>query len=171
LGIASIAAILFFSMLMVESYAENKFSKLVYRSIRALAPAKVMAFADKTIDALELFRHDKNIIFKTLLFSISLHTWLGVNLLIVGKCVNENAIGLTDYLLTTQVGNMISAFPITPGGAGVRDIGSAMILQTLGASPGMAGVIPIFMTLIIIGWRLLGCVFFGFSNFIPKEID
>jgi uncharacterized protein (TIRG00374 family) len=172
LGIGSISGVLIFFLLLMQSFKKGgKKPGKIYEWIRSKLPHKIFILIDRLIAALVLYRNNRVVIVKTLLLSICIHLSLGVNLFLVGWCVGESIIRLRDYILATQIGNLIGVLPITPGGVGLRDISTAMILKTQGALPEMAGVIPIVMTLIIIFWRLIGCGFFIFSNFPKSEIS
>ena len=172
LGIGSISGVLIFFLLLMQSFKKGgKKPGKIYEWIRSKLPPKIFLLVDRLIAALALYRNNRVVIVKTLLLSICIHLSLGVNLFLVGWCVGENIIRLRDYILATQIGNLIGVLPITPGGVGLRDISTALILKTQGALPEMAGVIPIVMTLIIIFWRLIGCGFFIFSNFSKSEIS
>jgi len=168
LGLGSIFGVLTFFLLLLQSYKKIKFTGKLYGWVHSKLPQKLLLLVDRLIVAIDLYQNNVKVILKTILLSMLIHIWLGANLFLVGRCVGESIMNLRDYMLASQVGNLIAVLPITPGGVGTRDIGAAIILKTLGAIPEMAGVIPIIMTLIIIFWRLVGGGFFIFSNF-PKS--
>jgi len=66
-----------------------------------------------------------------------------------------------DYLLTAQVANTVAAIPLTPGGVGTRDVVAKEYFLALGAEPTeKVGSIPVIMTMVMVGWGLVGAVIF-----------
>lgn len=170
LGLVSIFGILIFFLLLEKSHRKSKVIGMIYKFLFRKSPKKILSFIDRIIDALELYRNSKKTILKALLLSILIHIGGGVNLFVIGRSVGEIIVNFSDYMLISQVGNLIALLPITPGGVGIRDIGAAVIMKMLGALPEMAGVIPIILTLIIIFWRLVGCGFFIVSDFSKSKV-
>ena len=61
-----------------------------------------------------------------------------------------------EFLLATQVSNLIGAIPLTPGGLGGRDLCMSMLLEATGTPAELAGAIPVIVTAILIFWSTCG---------------
>jgi uncharacterized protein (TIRG00374 family) len=168
-GFLSILIVIVFFLVFLKSYKNYFYSWIVYKWVTSKLPQKISTLINRIVDAFDLFKNNIKIIFKAILFSILVHIWLGANLFFVGKCVDEKMLKFSEYLLATQVSNLIAIIPITPGGIGIRDIGTASLLKIFGALPQMAGIITILMTFIIVFWRFVGCGFFIVCNLSNKD--
>jgi hypothetical protein len=170
-GFGSFIGVLIFFLLLLQSYSKDSFAGKLFEWGHSKIPKKIVSIVDRLIAALNLFRNNSKAISKTLLLSIFNHFWLSANLFLIGCCVGEHIMQLGDYILATQFGNLIAVFPITPGGIGIRDAGSALVFRAFGSQAAKAGIIPVIMTLIILFWRLTGGVFFIFTNFSESKVN
>ncbi|UCG07152.1 MAG: flippase-like domain-containing protein [Desulfobacterales bacterium] len=163
-GLGCLLGGLLFFLLLLQSYRKNSSAGRLFEWVHSKIPKKIIPIVDRLTAAINLYRNNLNVILKTLFLSVLNHFWMSTNLFLIGWCVGEHIMQLGDYILATQVGNLIAVLPITPGGIGTRDAGSALIFQALGSQMTKAGVIPVMMTFVILFWRLVGGWFFIFSK-------
>jgi uncharacterized protein (TIRG00374 family) len=170
-GFGSFMGALIFFLLVFQSYRKNSFAGKLFEWGHRKIPKKIASIVDRLTTALNLFRKNSKVMFKTLSLSIFNHFWLSANLFLIGYCVGEHIMQFGDYILATQFGNLIAVFPITPGGIGLRDASSALVFQAFGSQTAKAGTIPVIMTLIILFWRLVGGFFFIITNFSESKVN
>lgn len=124
-------------------------------------PHSVNAILNRFITALELYRSHRHVIAKAVGLALLVHTFLAVDLFIVGRALGEHGLGFQHYFITTQVANAVGGIPVTPGGVGTRDKTAATFFQAFGAAPAnTVGSIPVTMSLIIMFWSLVGALVF-----------
>lgn len=78
---------------------------------------------------------------------------------------SESSVNFVSCLLAIQLANLASAVPITPGGIGNRDIVLSLLLVLSGATQEVAGAVPLTVTLLLIGWSLIGGLVFAVEKF------
>ena len=69
-----------------------------------------------------------------------------------------------NFFLSTQVANAVGAIPLTPAGIGSRDFALKLFLESGGADSAKAGIIPVFYTIVLSFWSLIGGIFYIFIN-------
>lgn len=123
--------------------------------------AKLVDIFRRLIQAMELYRGRRAATAKALLLAVAAHSLLGLGLYVAGRGIRESGLRPRDYLLTAQVANTVAAIPLTPGGVGTRDVVAKEYFLALGAAPvEKVGSIPIIMTMVMVGWGLVGAVVF-----------
>ncbi len=122
-------------------------------------PGFVVRLCQRIDAALTLYQHQKRALGAHLLISVAIHLLCAVTILSIGRALGEQAMAPMQYNLTIQVADAIGALPVTPAGLGLRDTVSASFLQCFGINPpGIAGSIPVFFSLVMFSWALLGAL-------------
>lgn len=124
------------------------------------SPRRIVETVTRLVAAVDMYRRKKGTIAVAILLSICVHTTLALDLYTVGKAMGESKVRLREYFLTTQVSNAIASIPVTPGGVGLRDRSNQEFLGAFGMDIEMAAMVPITMTLIILGWAMVGLIVF-----------
>ena len=127
---------------------------------KRVLPGRMVETIERLSESLELIRQNRVQVGTALLLALLVHTSLALSLFTAGRAVGEAQLTFPDYLLTTQVANAIAAIPITPAGVGTRDAVIAMFFNAMGTPAAKAGVIPVLLTLALVGWGLAGAVVF-----------
>ena len=74
-------------------------------------------------------------------------------------------------VLASFLGSSAAAIPVTPGGLGVRDKITQLVLESLGLAPDPAGLAPVLYTLALVAVSLTGVFFFLFDFWFRKNSD
>ncbi len=153
-GIASVGALLggllFFCWPMLGSLGKRLTKPL------EKAPEKLVAIAHRVAQALDLLRKAPGRLAALLGLAMVGHLFATFGVMMVGTGLKATGLSFADYLLSTQLANLVAAIPITPGGVGGRDLAMAFLLESCGATPELTGSLPIAMTAILISWSALG---------------
>ena len=129
-----------------------------------LMPVKIRDILHRFIFALDIYRDRRLVVVKSIILSMVVHLCLGLTVFCIGRGFHENNLSAKHYFLATQVANVVGAVPVTPGGIGSRDFVFNEFLKGGGADFSKAGVIPVFLTVVIILWSLIGGLFYIFLN-------
>jgi hypothetical protein len=164
-GLLSVFSVFGISVLMLRPTLMRRawITRIIQYGAEKL-PKPIVSTLNHLIDSLKVYRNNLSTIVIAIFLSFLIHLCLGISLFFVGLSIGENVLRMSDYLLATQISNVASILPLTPGGIGLRDAGIAIILRALNAPAEKAVVIPIIMTFIILFWRLSGGLFFIFSR-------
>lgn len=120
-------------------------------------PASLMGVAAKIGEALDLLRAAPGKLFLLLVLSMGGHLAAAVGMYLVALAAGAGAeVTFLECLLATQLANLVSAIPLTPGGLGGRDLVMSLLLRAAGASAAVAGSVPVLVTVLLIGWSLTG---------------
>ena len=131
------------------------------RCIKRMTPRKLKTAFGHLVAGADAFGRHPAVLLQALLLSMVIHGCLGVCTYFLGKACGEQNMSPVQYMLTTQIGNIATAIPVTPGGTGVRDTVSAAMLAAFHASPESAvGGIPVLYTLLLLLWALIGAAIF-----------
>lgn len=126
-----------------------------------LLSEKLVGIFRRLVMAVELYRGRRAAAVKALLLAVAAHSLLGLGLYFAGRGIHETGLRPRYYLLTAQVANTVAAIPLTPGGVGTRDVVAKEYFLALGAEPaGKVGSVPVIMTMVMVGWGLVGAVLF-----------
>lgn len=136
---------------------------------RAL-PARITQIISRIVAALDLYRDQHSAVFGAIGISAVLHALNGLILLVVCRAFGDAGVTLALTLLTIQVANTFASVPILPGGLGARDYIVKVFLQASGAATATTVVAPIFFTVIMLAWMLVGGLFFVFGR-MAKDPD
>ncbi len=120
-------------------------------------PRRLVAALQQVGEALALVRSSPGKLLSLTGLSMGIHLCATSGVLILGRGLGlGSTITFTDYLLATQLGNLVAAIPATPGGVGGRDLTMALILRLCGAPPDISAAVPLLLTSLLIGWGLVG---------------
>lgn len=126
--------------------------------VRRRLPLTLQGVLRKVAEALDLLRASP--LKLTALFFLSMlgHLTSTVGMYLVAKSVSFGAFQLpfAPCLLATQLANLVSAVPLTPGGLGGRDLVLKLLLLAAGAPEDLSGAIPMLVTVLLICWSLVG---------------
>ncbi|MBI3929556.1 MAG: flippase-like domain-containing protein [Armatimonadetes bacterium] len=127
-------------------------------------PSPVVDTLRRAMTAVDLYRSHRGAIFLGLFLSCIVHTLIALAVACIGAGFHAQGLRLWDYFLATQVANTIASIPITPGGLGGRDLVLNLFFLAAGAQAAQAGVIPPFLSVLLIFWSLVGGLFFLFER-------
>ncbi len=128
-------------------------------------PEKLSTMIVRVVAALDLYKYKKKVVMLAILMSVGVHILNALTLYAVGRAVSEFKAAPRHYFLAMQVGNTVGAIPIFPNGIGGRDLVVSRFLEAAGANKNKAVAVPIFFTLVISLWSLMGGVVFVFARF------
>ena len=134
----------------------------ILKAGKKFVPAKIIEANRRFISALDIYRDCRQVVVKGILFSMTVHLCLSLCLYYIGQGFHETKVSINHYFLSTQVANVVGAIPITPSGIGSRDVTFKLFLEHGGADSEKAGIIPVFYTIILSFWSLIGGLFFIF---------
>ena len=138
---------------------------IVVKIIKAgnkFVPAKIIEANRRFISALDIYGNCRLVVVKVILISMAVHVCLSFSLYFIGQGFHETKVSINHYFLSTQVANVVGAIPVTPSGIGSRDVAFKLFLEHGGADLEKAGIIPVFYTIILSFWSLIGGLFFIF---------
>ncbi len=137
-------------------------------------PEKVATIFERLAKALDLYRTQFWVLLKALALSCLVHTCLSMTVYLLATGYRLQEVALRFFFFATQLGNAIGAIPLAPMGSGQRDYMLAKILTEVAKATGgdtatagletVAGAITLTNTFIIVGWSLIGGIFFIFSR-------
>ncbi len=110
--------------------------------------------------ALSLYRDAPGALAKALLISFLIHGLLGLELFCLGSALPDCKTAVLPCFLVAQLANATAILPLTPGGLGVRDTVAQRFLLAFGTASGDATLIPLFHTIVLTLWGLLGAVLY-----------
>lgn len=120
------------------------------------APEKLVSIAHRVAQALDLLRKAPARLAGLLGLAMIGHLFATLGVMLVGIGLKATGLSFGEYLLSTQLANLVAAIPLTPGGVGGRDLAMAFLLKSCGATQELSGSLPIAMTAILISWSALG---------------
>ena len=135
-------------------------------SVKAIGrkfPAKLTGLIMRLIRSVDLYRSHLPTVFRALVISACVHSMATLNVVCIGKAFRVEDLSLRHYFLAVQVGNTISAVPLTPGGLGSRDVVIMELFKFAGADP-RANLIPVGLSMLLVLWSLIGGIFFVFAK-------
>ncbi len=136
----------------------------LYRAMKALADRFSGGLFSRISDALDSYNHCRMEIFLCIVTSV---IFVNLVLALMAYCVAlgvngpETRFGPT--LAAITVGNIAGLLPTTPAGLGVRDMFVIPILKSGGMNGDAALAVSLVISSIIIGFNLLGGLFFIFT--------
>ena len=110
--------------------------------------------------ALSLYQDAPGALGKALLISFLIHGLLGLELFCLGSALSDCKTAVLPCFLVAQLANATAILPLTPGGLGVRDTVAQRFLLAFGTASGDATLIPLFHTIVLTLWGLLGAVLY-----------
>lgn len=134
-------------------------------------PDTVTEIVSRFAKGLDIYRDKPIVLLKTLAISVIVHTCLAFVVYMLALAFHESVVAIRHYFLSMQVANTVGAIPLTPGGFGGRDYILAMFLEYAGASKEKAGIMAPTFTFVMIGWCLIGGIFFIFTRASIDEDD
>ncbi|MGE0495780.1 MAG: YbhN family protein [Vulcanimicrobiota bacterium] len=127
-------------------------------------PESISKRSEAVLSALELCRTRPAVMLAGLLLSTVLHSTIATGVYTIGVASHTEGPRVQDYFLATMVANTVACIPLTPGGLGGRDLVLSLFLEAAGAGKAKAGFVPVVVSLIFIGWGLVGCGCFIFER-------
>ncbi len=111
----------------------------------------------KVFHALGLVRSAPGFLLHLTALSVVVHLCASVAVIVIAwGLALPSQLSLWDYTLATQLGNLVAAIPLTPGGVGGRDLTIALLLSIWGAPADLAAAVPLVLTALMIAWALIG---------------
>lgn len=155
-GIASggglICGLLFLAWPWIARLAGSAGQRLAHK-----LPPSLVSIASKIAEALDLLRAAPGKLFGLLLLSTVGHLTATVGVYLVSRGIGGGGeLTFFECLLATQLANLVAAVPLTPGGLGGRDLVMSLLLRSAGASPALAGSVPVLVSVLLISWSLVG---------------
>lgn len=145
-------------------YLAPKFGPRLSSWAERLRPG-VRSIALRVGEALALLRAAPGTLWGLTALSMVVHLLATAVVIVVAIGVAGWAkLNLAGALLATQLGNLVSAVPITPGGVGNRDLVMSLLLSASGASSEVTGAVPLVVTLLLIFWSLVGGLVLAFER-------
>lgn len=125
--------------------------------LREKLPAKLRGLSERLLSAVSLLRSSPVMVFKLLGLSMLVHFMATLAITSVGTGVGGcEQVSLQEFLLSTQLANLVGAVPLTPGGLGGRDLALAFLLTMSGAEDTATGAVPIVVSTLLILWSCVG---------------
>lgn len=126
--------------------------------VRGRLPLGLQGVLRKVGEALDLLRASPLKLAALFFLSILGHLTSAMGMYLVAKSVSFGTFQLSfaPCLLATQLSNLVSAVPLTPGGLGGRDLVLKLLLLAAGAPEDLSGAIPMLVTVLLICWSLVG---------------
>lgn len=163
-SVVLIVGLLLVAVLVFSRLSDRTKVSRITKPIIDKLPERVINGISTCVDAFARYRHNKTTLAKAIFITFMIHGVFALDVFLIGKSTGESSLVFLDYFVASQIGSLLTIVPITPGGIGLRDVGIAVILSTLNATPGKAGIIPLLMTSVIVGWRLIGGAIFLIST-------
>ncbi len=144
-----------------------------FQALNNKLPSKVQGIAERVVSAFSLLRSSPLKVGLLLLFAMGGHLFATLSVCFLGLGYGGVAtVDFEQFLLVTQMSNLVAAVPLTPGGLGGRDLIMSFLLGLSGASEKAQGAIPLCVTSILILWSCIG----GFAllwekKAHPDEVD
>ena len=133
--------------------------KRLTEAVSKKLPGGLLAFIEKLIHAVDLYKDNPLACGKVLGVSMLVHLMLALQNCLIGKAFHEHVMTPLQYVITTQIGNITGLIPVTPGGMGLRDTLTAKLFSYFGAEPAnVLGLIPVCYSIDMVLWGLFGAV-------------
>ncbi len=158
-GLASVIAIAFREQLQRLPGVRH----LIEFGARVL-PEKVTGIIERMSEALDLYRTKPRAVVLALLFSVIGHSAFAMTVYCIGKAFGEEIISVAMYFVTVQVANCVASIPLTPAGLGSRDLVISLFFTELGADGAKAAIVAVGLSLVIVSWTAIACVFWILSR-------
>jgi len=127
------------------------------KGLRERLPSRIDGILSRVLDAMSLLRAGPMMVVKLLLMAMLGHTFATLAVWVIGYGIGGvQAVTFQEYLLATQLSNLVGAVPLTPGGLGGRDLALSFLLQLAGAAEESRGAIPLVVTGLIMAWSAVG---------------
>ncbi len=151
-GGALVGGILFLLWPMLSRVGSSRFAHLLAR-----LPHTVASVGKRVVEALHLVRAAPGKLVGLVMLSIMGHLTGTVAVYLVGLGIGaEKYLSFVEYVLATQLANLVAAIPLTPGGLGGRDIVMDVFFRAAGAPPQISGALPVLVTVLLVAWSLVG---------------
>ena len=125
---------------------------------------KVTGIIERMSEALDLYRTKPRAVVLALLFSVIGHSAFAMTVYCIGKAFGEEIISVAMYFVTVQVANCVASIPLTPAGLGSRDLVISLFFTELGADGAKAAIVAVGLSLVIVSWTAIACVFWILSR-------
>ena len=158
-GLASVVAIVFRERLQRLPGVRH----LIEFGARVL-PDKATGIIERMSEALDLYRTKPRAVVLALLCSVIVHSAFAMVVYCIGKAFGEEIISVAMYFVTVQVANCIASIPLTPAGLGSRDLVISLFFTELGADGSKAAIVAVGLSLVIVTWTAIACVFWILSR-------
>jgi glycosyltransferase 2 family protein len=127
------------------------------QGVRDRLPSKIDGILERVLTALSLLRKGPLMVVKLLVLAMLGHCFPTVAAWLIGMGVGgASQVDFQEYLLATQLSNLVGAVPLTPGGLGGRDLALSFLLKLAGATESSSGAIPLVITGLIVCWSAIG---------------
>ena len=151
-GAALVGGILFFLWPLLSRVGSSRFAHLSARM-----PDRVLSVGGRVVEALHLVRAAPGKLVMLVVVSMFGHLTGTVAVYLVGLGIGaERYLSFVEYVLATQLANLVAAIPLTPGGLGGRDIVMDVFFRAAGAPPQISGALPVLVTVLLVAWSLVG---------------
>ena len=125
--------------------------------LRERIPSKIDGILQRVLNALSLLRKGPMMVLKLLAMAMLGHCFPTMAAWMIGMGVGgASQVDFQEYLLATQLSNLVGAVPLTPGGLGGRDLALSFLLKLAGATESSSGAIPLVVTGLIVSWSAVG---------------
>ena len=92
------------------------------KGVRERLPSRIDGILSRVLDAMSLLRAGPMMVLKLLLMAMLGHTFATLAVWVIGYGIGGvQAVTFQEYLLATQLSNLVGAVPLTPGGLGGRE--------------------------------------------------
>lgn len=137
-----------------------------FQRMRERLPEVANGILARILEALALLRSAPTVVLKLLSLAMLGHLFATFAVWVVGTSVGGvSDVSFQEFLLATQLSNLVGAVPLTPGGLGGRDLCLSYLLGLSGAGEEARGAIPLVVTSLIILWSSVG----GFALLWEKQ--
>lgn len=154
-GLAGVAGLGVVSLFFLWPYLA-RFSS-VFKGVQGRLPERLSGILDRLVQAFSLLRSAPGKVLLLLGVAMVVHLFATVAVMSVGQGIGGvSELNFQEYLLATQLSNLVAAVPLTPGGLGGRDLTMAFLLKLGGGSAAASGGIPIVVTTLLVTWSALG---------------
>jgi uncharacterized protein (TIRG00374 family) len=127
------------------------------KGLRERVPHKINGILQRVLNALSLLRSGPKMVVLLLVMAMIGHLFPTLAVWMIGIGVGgASQVDFQEYLLATQLSNLVAAVPLTPGGLGSRDLALSFLLKLAGAAETARGIIPLVVTGLIMLWSLVG---------------
>lgn len=126
-------------------------------TLNSKLPQKIQGILERLVAAFSLLRSAPQKVLVLLLMAMGGHLFATLALCALGAGYGGvSNVNFQEFLLVTQISNLVAAVPLTPGGLGGRDLIMSFLLSTSGATEQASGAVPLCVTSLLILWSCLG---------------